>query len=220
MNLRGKQRLVILAIVAVLLVGGLAVVNSRASQPARPAATGTPNGNINGGTTATAAQVQALKSYGLQAGELPIGTSQIVGEEVRNYAAGQGAGELRAAQSGRIDGFYQVWQQDTAHMQFQGTFDLYDVPASAEAVFTRPILADPSSPIQMLDDPKLGDASRMYAFSTQQGGAKYEGWAVQWVRGRTIFDVRGLAPPGELQQSAILSAASAVDARAQKTPIK
>jgi len=219
---KGKQRLLLVAAVLVALVAVLAVAGARWSRPNKPAAASETASNINGGTTATPEEVQRLKSYALVVGELPPGSQLRVGEELRNYAvaAGSAKNELAVAQKGRIDGFYQVWIQTLARYQFRATIDLYNVPASARAVIEEARKSDSSPDIQALPDPKLGDASRMYEFTSDQAGQKYQGWAVQWVRGRTTFSVDGLGPVGDLHPDDVLSAARRVDSRAERAPIK
>ena len=143
-----------------------------------------------------------------------------MGEELRNYAAGP-EGEKEAAKKGRIDGYYQVWLQLTAQIQFTATFDLYNSPAAALAILATPVGSDPNSSIDPLPDPKMGDFSRMYSFTTTaQNGAKYQGWAVQWARGRTVLEVTGLGPSGELHRDDVYNAALHIDERAKKAPIK
>jgi hypothetical protein len=215
-HLKGKQRLFLIGLVVLVLVGGFAIVSAHQSSP-KAAPQAVAGGNINGQTTATKEEVDKLKSYSLVAGELPSGSELRIGEELRNYAAG--AGEQQAAEKGRIDGYYQVWLQTTAQLQFTATFDLYNNPSSAMAILRTPVGSADSSSIEPLPDPKLGDMSRMYAFMTSQGGAKYQGWAVQWVRGRTVLEVTGLGPSGELQRDEVFTAAQHVDERAKKAPI-
>jgi len=221
-HLTGKSRLLLLAAVAIALVGALAVAGAKGSRSDRPSPSATAASNINGGTSATPEEIQRLKSYGLVVGEVPTGSQLRVAEEFRNYAAAAGSGkdELAVAQKGRIDGFYQVWIQTAAQFQFQAKFDLYNRPASAMAVLASVSNSNTSQDVQKLPDPKIGDSSRMYAFTSEQSGQKYQGWAVQWVRGRTLFDVNGLGPEGDLHSDDVLNAARQVDGRAEKSPIK
>ncbi len=220
--LQGKQRLILVALAVVLVVVVFQVISSQQNRPAHPAVTAATSGDSGGGTTATADEIKALKSYGLQASDLPPGVEPRVDEEFRNYAAAAQAGvkESEVAGTGRVDGYYQVWQQNTADLQFLVRADLFDKDSSAMTVFLKPISADANSTMQPLADPKLGDASRMFAFTTQSGAEQFAGWAVQWVRGRTVFDVRAVGPPGELQEADVLKDAKLVDGRAAKTPIK
>jgi hypothetical protein len=216
-GLQGKWRLLLVAVAAIAVVGALAIIGTRAGRTQKPAPTATAASNVNGGTTATPQQIEQLKSYGLVVGELPQGTQLRIGEELRNYAAG--SSEQEVARKGRIDGYYQVWVHTTAQLQFRATFDLYNSPASATAIL-KGVSSSATPDVQTLPDPKLGDTSRMYAFMTQQAGNQYQGWAVQWVRGRTLFDVDGLGPIGDLHADDVLNAARQVDSRAQKSPIK
>lgn len=221
MHLHGKSRLLLVIAVLVALVGAVAVVSAKGSRSDKQQASATPASNINGGTTATPEEVQRLKSYGLLLSEVPVGSQLRVGEEFRNYAAASGSAkdELAIAKQGRIDGFYQVWIQTSAQYQFQAEFDLYNNSGSAKAVLDG-LSKNSSQAVQPLADPKLGDASHMYEFTSEQSGQKYEGWAVQWVRGRTLFRVNGLGPVGTLHSDDVLNAAKQVDARAEKSPIK
>jgi hypothetical protein len=219
-QIQGKYRLLIVALVVVVIAGLFALVSARTQRDKSLAASTTPTSNINGGTTATQDQVDRLKSYGLSVGEVPTGSQLRVGEEFRNYAAGGGSaqGELAQAKDGRVDGYYQVWIQTSDQYQFQAQFDLYDSPSSAKATLAK-VRSASAGQVQELSDPKLGDTSRMYEFTTEQAGKSYEGWAVQWVRGRTLFQISGLGPAGTLQSDAVLRAAQQTDARAQKSPI-
>jgi hypothetical protein len=219
-QIQGRYRLLIVALVVVVIAGVFAVVNAKAQRDKSLAASATPTSNINGGTTATQEQVDKLKSYGLSVGEVPTGSQLRVGEEFRNYAAGGGSaqGELGQAKEGRVDGYYQVWIQTTDQYQFQAHFDLYDSPASAKAKLAK-VRSASAGQVQEMSDPKLGDTSRMYEFKSDQAGQNYEGWSVQWARGRTIFEVSGLGPAGTLQSDSVLKAAQQVDARAQRSPI-
>lgn len=218
MHFQGKQRLLLIAVVVLILVGAFGVFSARGSNSRNPSTVAT-SSNINGETTASKEEVDKLKSYSLVAAELPTGSEQRVGEELRNYAAGP-EGEKQAAQKGRIDGWYQVWLQNTAQIQFTATFDLYNSPAAALAILATPVGSDQNAAIEPLPDPKMGDFSRMYAFTTSQAGAKYQGWAVQWARGRTVLEVTGLGPSGEIHRDDVYNAALHVDERVKKAPIK
>jgi hypothetical protein len=223
-QLRGKSRLLLIGVVVAALIGAVAAVSAKAARPDKQAATATPGSNINGGTSASADEVQRLKSYGLLYNEVPPGSQLRVAEEFRNYAAAATTGstkdEATIAKQGRIDGFYQVWIQTSSQYQYQARFDLYNKPDSAKAILETVRKSNTSQDVQNMDDPKLGDGSHMYEFTSQQAGQKYEGWAVQWVRGRTLFDVNGLGPVGSLHSDDVLNAARQVDLRAQQSPIK
>jgi hypothetical protein len=216
--IQGRYRLLILVLLVVGIVAAFGVVGAKTRTDKSAAAT--PTSNINGGTTATPEQVDRLKSYGLLVTEVPSGSQLRVGEEFRNYAAAGGSAkdELAFAKQGRVDGFYQVWINTANQFQFQTRSDLYDSPSAAKSELARARSAS-AGQVQEMNDPKLGDSSRMYSFTTDQSGQKYEGWDVQWARGRTIFEVDGLGPVGSLHSDDVLRAAQAVDARAQKSPI-
>lgn len=224
-RLKGKQRLGLLVVVVAVVVGGLAAIGARAARKPHPAATVAAGSNVNGGTTATPDEIARLKSWGLSAGDLPTGTRLLVGEELRNYAVAAASGsrdlEKQVADEGRVDGYRQQWQQDTAHIQISDSFALYDSPSSAMATLAGSVKSTPAFDINDLPDPKLGNFSRMYSVtSAPQASQKLEGWAIQWVRGRTVLEVNGLGPPGELQSNVLLNAARAIDAKAAKDPIK
>jgi hypothetical protein len=215
--------LLLIAVVGVALVTLLAAVSSRVTQTSRPASPSQVASNIDGGATATADEVQRLKSWGLTAAEMPAGSSLRVAEELKNYGVVRGDPQLerQIAESGRIDGYYQEWEQTTAQMQFELASDLYTSNSAAMSVVAQIVKADASKPIQNLPDPKLGDFSRMYGFTSQTtGGPKFEGWVVQWVRGRSILYIKGVAAVGELHQEDILTGATRIDAKAKQSPIK
>ncbi len=222
MHLQGKTRLLLVALAAVLVIGVFGAVSSQANKPPKPAVSAAAGSDGGGGTAVPPAEIKALKSYGLQASELPPGVQPRVDEEFRNYAyaASIGAKEGDVSGTGRVDGYYQEWQQNTAQIQFEVRADLFSSTSQATSVFLRPISAGPNALMTPVDDPKLGDASRMFSFTAQSGAEQFQGWAAQWVRGRVVFDVRAVAPPGELQQADVLKDAKLVDERAAKDPIK
>jgi hypothetical protein len=221
-QLKGKQRLLLVALAVIVLVGGLALAGTRLSRSGKPSGTPVVASNINGGTTATPEEVSLLKSYGLVPGEVPLGAQLRVSEERRNYAMAPGStkGEIAIAQKGRIDGYYQMWVQTTDRIQIETTSDLFNSPSSAMSIFAEAANAAPSPDVESLPNPKLGDQSRMSSFTASQAGQGYEGWAVQWVRGRAVLGIQALAPPGVLHAEDVLNAAHRIDDRAQKAPIK
>ena len=221
MAIGGKWRLVILAVVVLALVVVAVVVKyprTKRAQTAAAAATA----NATGGTTANADQVKAMESWGLQPSDVPAGTQLQQGAgELRDYAAAEGNTQAakQLADTGRVDGFSQVWIQKTAEYQYRVYFDLYQTSSQAMGILNRPLNLSGAASLQTLPDPKLGDASRM--FGTPNGGlGGRDTWIVQWVRGRTVFYVDGGAPAGKLTQNDILGIARTIDGRAKQTPIK
>jgi hypothetical protein len=223
-NLHGKQRLILLAAVAIVLVGGLAMwSSSRASEKRAAATAAADSANISNGTSATPDEVQRLKSWGLNATDVPSQAHLVTGTEVRNYALARGnrQTDLALTQEGRVDGYVQQWKQDTAQIEIDVQYDLFAKPDQALAIFSNQSKPSEGDEIQSLPDPKLGSAGRFYGFlRTPTSGPKVQGWVAQWVRDRTVFQVAVVAPPGELQSEQVLNAAKIVDDRAAKSPIK
>jgi len=224
--MRGKQRLVLLALVVLALAGVAALVANSRSKRSQSATAATAT-NATGGTTATAAEVKALESWGLQLADLPPGTQLLQGAgELRDYAAAQGnpqaAKEL--ADSGRVDGFSQIWRKTTPQglfqVQYRVYFDLYATEAESKGIVDQPYNDSSGRPLSKLsDDPKLGDASRVFAGSSTTAGGLQE-WGVRWVRGRTVLSIDGIAPTGQLTEDAVLSLARIIDGRAAQAPFK
>jgi len=226
LQVRGKQRLILLAVLVLALVALAALVTyprtKRSQSSTANAAT-----NATGGTTATADEVKALESWGLQAADLPPGTQLLQGAgELRDYAAGQGNPQAAKAiaDSGRVDGLSQIWRRTTPQGQLQGQyrvyFDLYATTAEASRFIDQPYNDSSGQPLQKLpDDPKLGDASHVFAGSSSTGGG-LQGWGVRWLRGRTVLSIDGIAPTGQLTEDAVLNLARTIDGRAKQAPIK
>jgi hypothetical protein len=205
--------------IRVVLLSTLVLFMSGCSNHASPQTAASASGSL----TATVDQIQRLKSWGLSVGDLPPGTKLVVAEEVPESAT---AGNPQSAQqptpSGAVGGYLQQWIQDRTQLQIANEFILRPSASSAKDVLSQPVPADPKYEITNQPDPKLGEVSRMYRFTAvAQTSPRLQGWVVQWVRGRTVLEVRGVDPTGQLQGGpSILAAARAIDGRATKNPIK
>lgn len=221
---RGKQRLVLLGIVVVVLVGGVSIISGRAaSRPQQPAQGA--GSDPGGGPRATPDQLQHLKSWALAPGELPSGTQLRGGGELTNHAdavaAGDQALEKQLTDTGRVDGYSQTWQENSKQLQFRLFFDIYQKPSEAMLLLAKPVYLGQGVQAQNLPDPKLGDGSRMYTGSGNgPNGAKFDSFAIRWVRGRTVLYLDALAPEGTLHQEDIVNTAARIDGRANQAPIK
>jgi hypothetical protein len=224
LELRGKRRLIILAVLVLVLVGGAALVAYPRTKRSQSASASTAT-NATGGTTATADEVKALNSWGLQPSDLPGSQLQQGAGELRNYALAQGNPQQAKAfaDSGRVDGFSQVWRKTTAQGELQSQFrvyvDLYATSAEAVSHLDQPYNVSGAALTKSGDDPKVGDASRLFSASSAGAGG-LQSWAVRWVRGRAILSVDGIGPTGQLSQDDVLKAVRTVDAHAQQAPIK
>jgi hypothetical protein len=223
LQLKGKRPLGVLALCVLALVIVAAVVTNIRNKHTSTSTASAAASNALGGTTATPAQVKALESWGLQSGDFPAGTLLRAGGELQDYADAQNNPVMakQLADSGRVDGFFQYWVQNTAQYQFQVFFDMYATPSEAMGILGRPIQVPGSQALQALPDPKLGDKSRMYsAQSSAQAGPQRDTWVVQWVRGRTVLYLDGSGPTGSLHEDNVLNAAKLIDSRAKQAPIK
>jgi hypothetical protein len=223
-NVHGKQRLVLFAAAAIVVLGGAAMwSSSRASEKHAAATAVAGSSEISNGTSATPDEVQRLKSWALNATEVPAQAHLVTGTEVRNYALARGnrQTDLELSQKGRVDGYIQQWHQDTAGIEIDLQLDLFAKPDQAISIFGNRSEASSTDEVQAMPDPKLGSTSRFYGFvRTPPTGQKLQGWVAQWVRDRTIFQVEGVGPLGGLPSDQILNEAKAVDGRAEKEPIK
>jgi hypothetical protein len=231
--MKGKQRLVLLAVVVLAVVAVAALVRYPRSKRAQTVAANTEI-NATGRTSATPDEVKALESWGLKPADLPASARgaqlQQGSGELTDYTLAQGdATAAKAfADSGRVDGFSQIWINTTPQgqtqrqlqSQFRVYFDLYSSPAQAMSVIDKPYDVSGGGALpKSSTDPKLGDASRMFSASSSGAGG-LQTWAIRWVRGRSVLSVDGIAPSGQLTQDDVMNLAKTIDARAKQTSIK
>ena len=225
LRIKGKQRLIILAVLVLVLVGVAALITYPRTKRTQSAAAANAT-NATGGTSATADEVKAMASWGLKPGDLPGSQLQQGAGEVRDYALAQGNPQQAKAyaDSGRVDGFSQIWRSTTAQGQLVSQFrvyvDLYSTPAQAMSFLDQPYAVSGSGALpKSTDDPKLGDGSRLFSASSAGAGG-LQAWAVRWVRGRAVLSLDGIGPNGQVSQDALLKAAQTIDDRAKQAPIK
>lgn len=222
MQVNGKGRLALVGIVLAALVVLIGLLSSRLSVGQRRLPTATPLVRAGAGATVTPDEVAKLKSYALMPSDWPDNPRLISGSEVPNYfvANNDPTKAKEIEDSGRVDGYAQVWRQESTKEEFENDAILYTTPALATAQLKNKPGEDPSVTFQELPDPRLGDASRMLGFKTTVNGQKIDGAIVAWVRGRVLLRVTADAPTGTIQNDAILKAARALDARVAQAPIK
>jgi hypothetical protein len=223
MRLDTKQPRVRRTIRALFLIATLIALAGCARRSA-PVATGTVAIGASGaGGTATADQLQRLKSWGLSPADLPSGMQLTAAQSLRESlaAAGDQTTQQQLSARGVADGYVQQWLQNTTQVRIKDEFDLFTTSSSAKAILGQPVTSNATYEITNLPNPKLGDVSRMYRFVTAaQATPRLQGWVVQWVRGRTLFEVNEVDPTGQLQDTSILNAARTIDNRAAKDTIK
>lgn len=221
MGIHGKARLLLVGVVSVAVVLVFVFIGSAETRSqARLAATATPP---QASVTATAEQVQQLKSWGLTTAEFPPATREVNATELPNYAAAGGDAdkEKQVIDLGRLTGYVQQWQQDTAQFIFLNESDLFQTPAEARSWYANKPPVGTGIQIQNLADPHLGDESQMYSYTTStQTGGQVQGYVVAWVRGRVYFTIYGYGPAGSLKSTDLLGAARVLDANAVRSPIK
>jgi len=222
-QLKGKQRLLLVgaAILAVILV--FTFISSRSSNVQHVALTPSTAAAPVAAVTATAAEFKTIGSWGLVANDFPAGTVALDARSLPLITAARDdpALEKMLAAEGFTGAYEQQWQQTTAQFQFADEIDLYTAPNQAKARLLAKPPIDPSSALQELPDPKLGDASRMYRVTTSPtSGQQQAAEVVEWTRGRALLLVSGASPPGALQGDQILALAKLMDKRAAAAPVR
>ena len=218
--MQGKQRLLLVvgATAAVLLVFAMLGSRGASGQHESAAASATPVTEA----TASPAEMDKLKSWVLNAEDLPSGTYKLNETELPNYGAAMNdPNRLKQIEAqGRLTGYIQQWRQDTAQFEYQNETDLFRSPAQARSWLSINPPSDSKNQVQILAAPKLGDASRMYGWTTTaNNGTEYQGYEVAWTRGRVLLTIFGDGPAAGFQSDQMLAAARALDARASRAPI-